>query len=217
MTKRYNFYILSLFESPERCENVKKLKNKLLESGYNVEIIQAYYYKSQDVMTIMYQEGIEYTCEDRSVSLSQIGCFLSHRVAWKKIANANPDEVHIILEDDMELVSPIYDFNEMPEHDAVILWRHPSQMNTNVTRVKKGLLNYYNQWGLCAYAVTPQFAQELINKIKGLDAAADLLIYRDFFPSKKVFIVEENAFINNGFLGDYTFGPNKLKSWIYSC
>lgn len=215
MTKRYNFYILSLFESAERSENVAVLKNKLLEKGYNVNIIKAYYYKSQDVISLMYQGGVEYRSENKSVSQSQIGCFLSHKEAWKMIAKSDPEEVHIILEDDMDLVSDIYDFEKIPEYDAVLLWRHPSQMKTETTYVKDGLLNYYFQWGLCAYALKPQLAQEMIDKIDGLDVPVDLLIYRDFFPNKRVFIVEKNAFENLGFLGDYAYGPNKYKSWIY--
>lgn len=208
--KRYNFYIITLFESEERLENVRQLETKLKKIG-TVTIIPAYYYKTVDVFSIMNREQIEYTCKDRTLSLSQIGCFLSHREAWKKVANSANPEVHIIVEDDMDMNGDLYDF-DIPEYDAVILWRHPSQMNTPVTYVKDGLLNFYKQWGMCSYSITPAFAKELLT-IKEIDVPVDLLLYRDIYPNKKVYVTEKSSFINLGYLGiESNF---KYKSWIY--
>ena len=107
---------------------------------------------------------------------------MSHREAWKKVANpANPDELHIIIEDDMD--GDLYDFDNIPEYDAVILWRHPSQMNTPVTYVKDGVLHFYKQWGMCSYLITPEFAKELVT-IKEIDVPVDLLLYRDMLQRK---------------------------------
>ena len=215
MEKRYNFYIITLFESNERVENVKKVEATLKERGYHVEIIPAYYYKTVDIFTIMNREGIQYTNKDLSLSLTQLGCFLSHREAWKRIQKriqkSSSSDVHIILEDDMNIDGELCDVNI--EYDAIIMWRHPSQMNTPVTYVKEGLLHFYNQWGMCAYALTPTCAGELL-EIKEIDTPVDLLLYRDFYPNKRVYVTETSPFINLGFLGtntDFTY-----KSWIYS-
>ena len=211
----YYCYIITLLESSERVENVKKLETKLKARGYHVEIIPAYYYKSVNIYDIMHRENIVNTDTNKSLVLTQLGCFLSHREAWKKIQSHSENAVHIIIEDDMNLDDQVelYDFNKIPEHDAVILWRHPSQLNTPNTYVQEGLLHQYFQWGMCAYAITPSFAKELL-EIKQIDIPIDVLLYRDVYPHKKVFVTERSPFINLGYLGvpsDYQY-----KSWIYT-
>jgi GR25 family glycosyltransferase involved in LPS biosynthesis len=211
----YYCYIITLLESSERVENVKKLETKLKARGYHVEIIPAYYYQSVDMYSLMHRENITYKNTDGSLVLTQIGCFLSHREAWKRIQSNTENAVHIVIEDDMNLDDNIelYDFSKIPEYDGVILWRHPSQLHTPVTHVQEGLLDQYFQWGMCAYAITPSFAKELLN-IQQIDAPIDLLLYRDVYPHKKVFVTEHSPFINLGYLGvpsDYQY-----KSWIYS-
>ena len=215
----YYCYIITLLESSERVENVKKLETKLKARGYHVEIIPAYYYQSVDMYSLMHRENITYKNTDGSLVLTQIGCFLSHREAWKRI-QAHPENtvhnaVHIVIEDDMNLDDNVelYDFSKIPEYDAVILWRHPSQLHTLVTHVQEGLLDQYFQWGMCAYAVHPSFAKELLN-IQQIDAPIDLLLYRDVYPHKKVFVTEHSPFINLGYLG--VPGEYQYKSWIYT-
>lgn len=45
----------------------------------------------------------------------------------------------------------------------------------------------------------------------------DLLIYKDWFPKKKVYITETSPFNNMGFLGGYvTRQQAKFKSWIFN-
>ena len=211
----YYCYIITLLESSERVENVKKLETKLKARGYHVEIIPAYYYKSVNIYDIMHRENIVNTDTNGSLALTQLGCFLSHREVWKRIQSHSENDVHIIIEDDMNLDDQVelYDFNKIPEHDAVILWRHPSQLNTPVTHVQDGLLHQYFQWGMCAYAITPSFAKEILD-IKQIDVPIDLLLYRDVYPHKKVFVTEHSPFINLGYLGvpsDYQY-----RSWIYT-
>ena len=209
----YYCYIITLLESSERVENVKKLETKLKARGYHVEIVPAYYYKSVNIYDIMHRENIVNT--NGSLALTQLGCFLSHREVWKRIQSHSENDVHIVIEDDMNLDDQVelYDFNKIPEYDAVILWRHPSQLNTPVTHVQEGLLHQYFQWGMCAYAITPSFAKEILD-IKQIDVPIDLLLYRDVYPHKKVFVTEYSPFINLGYLGvpsDYQY-----RSWIYT-
>jgi GR25 family glycosyltransferase involved in LPS biosynthesis len=211
----YYCYIITLLESSERVENVKKLEIKLKARGYHVEIIPAYYYKSVDIYHLMDRENITYKNTDGTLVLTQIGCFLSHREVWKKIQAHSENDVHIIIEDDMNLDNNVdlYDFNKIPEYDAVILWRHPSQLNTPVTHAQDGLLHQYFQWGMCAYAVRPSFAKELLD-IQQIDVPIDLLLYRDVYPHKRVFVTEHSPFINLGYLG--VPSEYQYKSWIYT-
>jgi GR25 family glycosyltransferase involved in LPS biosynthesis len=216
---KYNFYILSLLESEERRENVTILVNKLKENGHhidNIHIIKSYYYKSCNLYDKIANERLS-IAYNTGLSLTQLGCFLSHREAWKKIATSESNEVHIILEDDMNIDNNISlnDFTTFPDYEAIILWRHPEQKNKSVTYYQPGLLEFYFQWGLCAYAITPKFANNLIEHIKHIDEPADIMLYSKYFFKDKVFITENSPFINLGFLGGYNLYDYKYKSWIF--
>jgi GR25 family glycosyltransferase involved in LPS biosynthesis len=216
--KQYNFYIITLFESQERKENAERLKTKLEKYGYNVFIIPAYYYKSVDVMNILKENNIQYASSDYSLSLSQVGCFLSHYMLWDQISKADPNEVHIIVEDDMDLEKDFqinFENENISEYDIISLWRHPAQMNTLVQKVCDGFLKYYTQWGTCVYAITPSASAHLVQSIHSIDVPIDNLLNRDFMHGLKSFIIEENIFTNLGFVDQGPARNSYFKSWIF--
>ena len=96
-------YILSVKES-DRRPNAENLKTKLESIGIPTEIIDAYYFLETDVVTKLYEDGCYYDSPNKTISQSQIGCFLSHREAWKRIAT-DPEQSTktFIIEDDMVL------------------------------------------------------------------------------------------------------------------
>jgi GR25 family glycosyltransferase involved in LPS biosynthesis len=219
---KYIFYIITVYESNERLNNANNLKEKLEALGHTVEIVTAYYYKSCNVFEILYREGMEYADERKNLSKSQVACFLSHRAVWKKIATSteSTDVVHIILEDDVTIHSQhsLYDFNHAPTYDAIMLYRHPTQRDSKSARVSDGLLQYYDQWGLVAYTITPALAHELSTTIKKLIDPVDITLYRDVFPKKNVFIAEHNYFDTLGYYGGPVSSTYELKSLIWeSC
>ena len=101
---KWKAYILSIPDS-DRRENVENMKVLLESHGIPTKILDGFYYKQMDVMSVLYSKGLIYDCPDKSLSLSQIGCFLSHRQAWEHIAaEPNLEVLSIIIEDDMILL-----------------------------------------------------------------------------------------------------------------
>jgi GR25 family glycosyltransferase involved in LPS biosynthesis len=201
----YIFYIISVLESNERTSNVQDLKEKLEKLGHRVEIIPAFYHKTCNVGEVLSQNnithnGLTWTPGIKYVTRGEICCFLSHHKAWKQIASANQNDVHIILEDDMNLHpdDSLYDFNHAPEYDAIVLYRHPEQMNTPVTYAGEGLLHFYWQWGLNAYAITPTFATEMVTSITHIEEPVDIMLHGHLFPRKRVYVVENGYFKDIG-------------------
>jgi hypothetical protein len=160
---------------------------------------------SENIYEILSQHGI--TCNGPTwtpgiqySTAGELSCFLSHYKVWKQIADANYNDVHIILEDDMN-INPeysLYDFNHAPEYDSIVLYRHPAQKNTPVTYAREGLLHFYWQWGTNAYAITPTFAKELVTSTTHIDEAVDIRLHGRMFPGKRVYVVENEYFIDIG-------------------
>ena len=201
----YIFYIINVLESNERKANVHDLKQKLEKQGHRVEIISAFYYKTCNIYEILSQYGI--TCNGPTwtpgiqyATAGELSCFLSHYKVWKQIADANHNDVHIILEDDMNIHPEysLYDFNHAPEYDSIVLYRHPTQKNTPVTYAREGLLHFYWQWGMNAYAITPSFAKELVTSTTHIDEAVDIRLHGRIFPNKRVYVVENEYFRDIG-------------------
>lgn len=201
----YIFYIITVLESNERTANVHDLKEKLEKQGHRVEIIPAFYHKICNVDEVLSQNKITYNgltwVPGRPyVTAGELCCFLSHHKAWKHIADANHNDVHIILEDDMNIHPEysLYDFNHAPEYDSIVLYRHPTQKNKPVTYAREGLLHFYQQWGTNAYAITPTFAKELVTSTTHIDEAVDIRLHGRVFPNKRVYVVENEYFRDIG-------------------
>ena len=57
---KWKFYILSVKDCDRRNHCIS-LQQKLLEKGYQAEIIDAYYWKTHDVVQIMMDNSIEFS------------------------------------------------------------------------------------------------------------------------------------------------------------
>jgi GR25 family glycosyltransferase involved in LPS biosynthesis len=218
-------YILSIKNSNRR-EHVEELSKKILELGFKkVEIIDAIYWKECDVLNILNELNIELK-NYNNISLSQIACFLTHRKSWDLIAckENNLNDIHIILEDDMDISSDfsieelkkVYDSIHLKDYDSIFLYKHPEQVyhSSNLVHYNEYLLKHYFQWGLCAYSIHPIFAKELCIFNNYLNGALDNQLQNDIFEKKKhrIFYTVKDYFTNLGYLGgnhkEYRFESN---------
>ena len=226
---KWKVYIISVEES-DRRENVERLKQVLEYKNIKTEIINAYYYKTTNVVNKLLSSGISYYSPDLNLSQSQIGCFLSHREAWKKIESDPESEttLSIILEDDMDLIDSnnfnldylLDDINIESEKsasiDGLIMWKHPVQLSENNPKnVTKNLQEFYYQWGLCAYCITKETATKLLT-IKQFYEPVDQIVFKDIFPKLNIYHTVKEHFINLGQLtGNYKNGI-QFKSLIWT-
>lgn len=222
---KFKAYILSVPDTDRRT-NVENLKVLLENAGIPTKILDGFYYKQRDVVSDLYSKGLIYDCPDKTLSLSQIGCFLSHRQAWEHIMMEDDPEVFsIIIEDDMTLLDPsgfsidylLHDINQQTVFHGLVLWKHPAQLQENPKYQTANLLHFYYQWGLCVYGVTRELAGELVGSIKKLDIPVDQILFGRIFPniSSGIFMVKQEHFLNLGILSSYETEEKPFKSLIW--
>lgn len=209
---KYNAFIISVKESQIRRPHVVAFKEKLKTKGVQTDILDAFYWKTCDVKKALADYGLTYTAPNNCVSLSAIGCFLSHYKLWKRISEANPEERYIILEDDMDIGA---NFNledithKAPsQFDVVYLWKRPEQAAQQPSHIVPGkeYSTYYTQWGTNAYMISPSAAKYCLDTIKTLDMPVDHLLQQYIFKNIRCFIMIEDYFNQQDFksilLGD---------------
>ena len=223
---KWKAYILSIPDT-DRRPHVENLKCELESRGIPTEILNGFYYKTTDVVSALYDRGITYDCPAKTLSQTQIGCFLSHRQAWERIqAETDPQVLSIIIEDDMALRDPtefnldylLADINQQPIFHSLILWKHPAQMRENPTYQTPNLLEFYYQWGLCAYGISRELAAHLVESIKRFYIPVDQMLFIKFFPkfSNGIFMTAREHFENLGKLSSFDEDTKPFKSLIWT-
>jgi GR25 family glycosyltransferase involved in LPS biosynthesis len=221
--KKWKAYILSVKDSDRRI-HVENLKIKLESNGIETVIIDAIYYKNDDVLQMLYNNGIIYDCPEKTLSLSQIGCFLSHRKVWELIAcSIDTDTISIIIEDDMDIDENNFnldylfpDINGLETFDGLILWKHPDQIHENPKEKTLNLLDFYYQWGLCVYCIIPQIADILLKSINRFYSPVDQILFGEFFPKMSIYMCKREHFLNLGKLSSFDFDKKHFKSLIWA-
>lgn len=223
---KWKIYFLSVKESLERRINVENLAEKAKKIGFQVEIIDGYFWENINVVNKMNELGLSYTFNDGNLSQSQLACFLTHRLAWEKIhdsyATNGDSEIPIILEDDMEfenfdlfLQTEIDICNLDNNYDGLVMWKHPFNINSNVEFASENLIKFYFQWGLCAYVIRPNLCEKLL-AVNCIDRPIDDYLYTFVFPNYKIYFTSHDLFTNNGFLGGNPYTQKfKFNSLIY--
>jgi GR25 family glycosyltransferase involved in LPS biosynthesis len=207
---KWKLYILSVKDCLERRINVEKLAEKAKNYGFQVEIIDGYYWKNINIIDKMNQLGLSFIY-DGKLSQAQLACFLTHRIAWEKINETyitNGDtEIPIIIEDDMDLCNfdlflqiEIDICNLNNNYDGIFMWKHPDKFISNFESISEHLIKFYFQWGLCAYIIRPKLCEKMLS-VNYIDRPIDDYLYTFIFPNYKIYFTLNDPFINNGFLG----------------
>ena len=114
-----------------------------------------------------------------SLSTGEIGCYLSHRLAWQRIIDKELDWA-LILEDDVELQPGFFDLvkQTMEEGTTPFLHLDPRQreLGKQIRKIGKGHALFHTPTcplRACAYALTNQQSQTLCDKIQATDRPVD--------------------------------------------
>ena len=205
MKTNYHIFIVSVKENTARRAYVERLSRTLKAMGAKVDIIDAFYWKTTNVMSLLSEYGITYNAPDNNVSLSQVGCFLSHFSIWMKISSLDDDKRYIILEDDMDLVSD-FNFTDLTfalpkDYDMVHLWKHPAQASLYDAHHVKGqsYSTYYPQWGATAYIITPHVSQIFVKELNTIYAPLDDMLMKDTWKYLRRYIMSKDYFTTGRF------------------
>jgi len=122
----------------------------------------------------------------KNIKKGEIGCFLSHKLAWEKVIEKN--EPCIIFEDDVEPLLPLNNIIDISKNNIDILYlgmwtkydqerfyqRNPTLIDNNK---HKGYFPYFNQKRQLypySYLLTPTGAKKLLDMIPRISQALPL-------------------------------------------
>ncbi|GHB73468.1 hypothetical protein GCM10008107_23670 [Psychrosphaera saromensis] len=108
---KFKVFLINLDKSTDRLELCKK---ELEKFGVEFERVAAVYGKdlSQQQVDDVYNADNNYKLYKKSLSLGEIGCYLSHITCWQKIIDESLDYA-VILEDDFILSDSFKDFESL--------------------------------------------------------------------------------------------------------
>lgn len=160
-------YYINLAERTDRKENMEKLFSQINVTDYvRIEGVDGNLVDYQKVIANKMKvcESWIDPLEDRPLTPGEVGCILSHIIAWNNIAQSG--QPGVILEDDLYLSADSYNENEvfekLKETDLLYLTKY------NMDKNNKELDSKFEEPGYCywtsGYAVTPEGAGKLLNK-----------------------------------------------------
>lgn len=105
----HKIFVINLDERPDKFKNAE---DQLIAQGLSCERISAIRGSNltQEQIEQAYDKEANKKHYMKTMSVGEIGCYMSHRAAWQKIVNENLDYA-IILEDDCKLEA---DFHVLP-------------------------------------------------------------------------------------------------------
>lgn len=170
MTKHPKIFLINLKDSTDR---LKRSSDQLSYQNIDFERIDAIHgkYLSNDNILEHYSKELNSKSYYRSLSLGEIGCYLSHRKAWQRIVDLKLDYA-IIMEDDFKLVGDLNKvFNALEslnnQWDIIKLASYnnrerPIRYKTQIDADFEIVIHNKTMTGCCAQAITYKGAKKLI-------------------------------------------------------
>jgi len=177
---KFKVFLINLDRSTDRLELCREELQK-----YNIEFerVPAVYGKelTQQQIDSVYDENQNKKHYKKSLSLGEIGCYLSHIKCWQKVVDEKLDYA-IILEDDFKLTESFGDFKSIFEHltnwdyvriafssrNVPIVKRMPVTENYDLVHYAKVPINMLGQ------AISLQGAQKLLNNTQKIFRPVDV-------------------------------------------
>ena len=189
-------YYINLKRRTDRKKHVEEQLNKY---ATNYTRFDAYDGEKLDLNNlnnnIIHKDNLKDALSDKktfgiTLTLGAIGCAMSHRSIWEKIANSNYEKV-LIVEDDIEINDNIYNFNsiynEVPK-DWDILYIGSGQYKKN-EKITNNIAKLDHAFGLFGYILNSRSARKLLDNTFPLKQQIDSSIYKSN-KNIKAYIVE---------------------------
>ncbi len=128
----------------------------------------------------------------RPMSIGQIGCFMSHRMAWKQCVQAN--RPMLVLEDDFLLELDLAEVLRLAEANMQhfdLLKLQGLNLKQKFTVVKKCgdhqlVRHHHSPMGTTAYIIKPEIARLLLEKSRHFHAPIDDFLDHDWIHGLKI-------------------------------
>ncbi len=182
--------VISLKSETKRREHIQTMFSKL---GVSYEFFDAI--NKQQALALCHKQGLNY--QDDSLTMGELGCFMSHYLLWEKIINEDLPYM-LIFEDDV-IVSPnIVQFINnidiiMQRFDVIKLETMLTKTiyDSNVVQVANFQFQKIKteHMGLAGYVISRNVAKILIKTIQqeGIYQPIDHYLFSDFIEKKDNF------------------------------
>lgn len=137
------------------------------------------------------QDAVDLSPDAVAPNAGQIGCFLSHKTAWEKIA-AGQAEFALILEDDVvfarNFADVLNDAQLLVGHPDIVRlegWPEKAWIGPQSRQLGNGYRTYRLNWdtcGTCAYIISKACASFLLEAAPRYTRAVDLMLFDRVSP-----------------------------------
>ena len=182
-------YVINLERRPSKREHMENEISKIKSSGIDVEFFNAVDGDNHDLTKFNFKTA-DWTdpSTNKSMTMGEVGCALSHYSIWKKInelldkSQASLSDMFIILEDDVQLSSDLFD--KLDEYcddhlicDLLYLHRKPLRYSSE-NKISKHINVAAKSYWTCGYALSGLGAKKLLST----DYINNLIPVDEFLP-----------------------------------
>lgn len=180
-------YVILLRRVEERVRNVYNYLIQCHRDLIEWVVTDAVDGMTEDIDALLQSNGIELG-QSFQFKRGQIGCWLSHYLVWKQIADS-AEEYALVVEDDVVLHHSFASLREIMNNlpadcDILQLFTHPQQRNAQCRQgcrvvyectdfdVRLWVAGY--SWGTVGYVITREACQKLLREVRVLQGPIDM-------------------------------------------
>lgn len=207
-------YVINLDRSPERMLQMHGMLQQLDLPFERISAVDGNALSSERI-----REVTRLAPGRKSPTAGQIGCFLSHRLAWERIA-LGQDDYGLVLEDDVIFASnfkQVVTDHQLYKAGADIIrlegWPERAWISANGREVCDGYRAHRLTWdtyGTCGYLISRRCARKLVEAARHYSAPIDHMMFTtsgDVFQMADIEALVPAACFQHLFYHGYADGP----------
>lgn len=154
-----------------RPERLQRFMARIGPLAPHVSVVDGVNGETLDLPALERAGTVKHFSQLNRLTRGQVGCFLSHRMAWERIANGTAEH-GFVMEDDcdfrpsrknLQLIETALAEIKDIAWDLLYVSRNPAYCK-KVQRVSEHVVQVGDTWGLIAYVLTRKAAQELLRE-----------------------------------------------------
>jgi glycosyl transferase, family 25 len=176
-------FVIHLEAAVQRQINVQALKNTWPGEVYVVEAVRGVSLEMTTVASFYSDKPLFHPRYPFPLSMTEIGCFLSHRAAWQKLIDMDVEHA-VILEDDVKITEELSQFvgyavQKLNPADVVRLWGKKNEMISDLVANIDGVTMFVPRvigLGMQGLIVSKAAAHILLKSTERFDRPVDTFL-----------------------------------------
>ena len=221
-----NILVINLDKDTKRLNHIKnqckKAKIKFTKfSAINGQGLNINKLKKSNLIHLTKYSFFNHNKQGRSSLKGSIGCALTHRQIWKKVAKSNQNT--LILEDDIILPKHFWDklknyTSQIPnDWDIIFIGGvriYGSNISKNIIKAETTQNNAWNNCGLYSYIINQKYAKKLLNIINPINNYLDIQMNRYYNQLNVYYVIP--TLVKHNFKIPSTRNSGKGNGYIYT-